>query len=305
MGLDEEGVMKLEKLAALGYSYEHMAMVLELDEKLFVQRAKDPDSRIHFHIERGKIASLANEQLAILAKAERGDVASSQRLEEIRRTRGFKISKTDIFGGFETKKSFEILQEYIETGSSKDLSNDEQIYIEALTMMFHMDRKYGKRRTVEFFTKPPFNLKHQRAKEMYDEAVNLFYLDRKVEKRALRNKYAEQLEDAALMVRDTATTPKDFDIYNKLLMNAAKIQELDRPDPEKLPASIYSKPIRVVTLDTADVGLPPINRLELGRTIDDLDIPASEKTRLRRDAMLEPIDLKRYLDELEEEGKQG
>ena len=305
MGLDEEGVAKLEKLAALGYSHKHMAMVLNLDEKLFCHLAADENSRMYYHIERGKIAELANEQMAIMDKAVLGDIASSQRLEEIRRTRGFKITKMDIFGGFETKKSFDILQEYLETGASKELSNDEQIYIEALTMMFHMDRKYGRRRTVEFFTKPPFNLKPQRAREMYDEAVNLFYVDRKIEKRALRHKYAEQLEEVALLIRDTATTPKDYDVYIKAIDKAAKYQELDRPDPAKLPAAIYQKPIRVVTLDTADVGLPPINRLDLGRTIDELNIPVSDKTRLRRDAMIEQIDIKEYLNELEEEGKQG
>lgn len=303
LGLDEEGIIKLEKLAALGYSHEKMAMILNINVKLFLQHATDKSSKICYHIERGILTSLANEQLRILDKAEKGEIEASKRLEEIRRNRSFKITKKDIFGGFETKASFQVLEEYIQSGSSKSLSSDEAMYLEALTLMYHMDRKYGRRKTVEFFTKTPFNLKHQRAREMYDEAINLFYVDRKIEKKALRNKYAELLEEDAAFVRRIAETAKDMEIHAKIISLAGKFQELDKPDPDKLPEELYLPPVRVYSLDPADVGLEPINRNELGRQIDELDLPVSEKNRLRQDAMIDQIELKETLNELEKESK--
>lgn len=303
LGLDEEGILKLEKLAALGYSHKQMAMILEINVKLFEQNAKDKTSKINYHIERGILATLANEQLAIMAKAEKGEVDASKRLEEIRRNRSFQVTKRDIFGGFETKAAFEVLEEYINSGSSNKLSNDEAMYLEALTLMYHMDRKYGRRKTVEFFTKTPFNLKHQRAREMYDEAINLFYVDRKIEKKALRNKYAELLEEDAAFVRRIAETAKDMEIHAKIIALAGKFQELDKPDPEKLPAELYLPPVRMYSLDPADVKLERIDRNELGRHIDALDIPMSDILRLRQDAMIDRIDFKETLDELEKESQ--
>jgi len=301
--LAPEQLEELERLSALGYSTEDMAMYFSIQKELFIRAANDPDSTINYHIHRGKMVSIAREQLAILTSAESGNITASQQLEKIRRNKGFEISKLDIFGGFDTAESYQKLEDYILTGGSKDLSKEETIYLEALTLMNSMDRKYGRRRTVEFFTKPPFNLKYSRASEMYDEALALFYTDRNVEKKALRHKLAEQIAEAALLVKTMANCAKDMEIYGTLKMQESNLRELHKADPVPLSKELYIRPVRLFSLDPEMVGITGINRQEIASQIDELEIPERDKLRLRQDAMIDAIKLEDTLDELEEESK--
>lgn len=303
INLSEEQIDELERLSALGYTPEEMAIFFNKDKISFVQAAHDVESYIYYHIKRGQIVSAAKEQMAILAGAEKGEVDASKQLGNIRRSRGWEISKMDIFGGFEHKGTLEKLQDYIQGGSINKLSAEEAIYIEALTLFNSMSRKYGRRNTIIFFTRPPFNLKYARAAEMYDEAINLFYTDRNVEKKALRNLLADQLGEAAIIVRDNALEAKDWKIYGELIMQQAKLQELDRPDVEKLPKEAYMKPVRVLSMDPEFIGLGKIDRQLIANQIEQLEIPERDKTRLRGDAAIEQLNLAERLNELEEESQ--
>ncbi|GAB2993922.1 hypothetical protein GCM10027284_08880 [Cyclobacterium sediminis] len=305
ISLDEEQLGELEQLAALGYSPEKMAVYFKKDKAMFVQAALDVNSNIHYHIERGKLMSVAKEQMAMLEGAEGGDVKKSQQLAEIRRSKGWQMSKMDIFGGGIDKKLLRKLEDYIQGGSVNDLKNEEKIYLEALTLFNSMSRKYGRRNTVKFFTREPFNLQHRRASEMYDEAVTLFYTDRNIEKKALRNMYADRMDEAALIVRDNAESSKDWDVYGSLTEKAYKMRGLDKEDPKKMDKEAYLKPIRYYSLDSTVVGLPEINRQELARQIEALEIPEREKSRLRMEAKMEQIKIEDRLNELQKEAQGG
>src|SRR5690606_14977545 len=113
----------------------------------------------------------------------------------------------------------------------KDIPVEEQLYIDALIFMRDMDNQYGRRATVDFFVKH-FNLKHQRASEMYDEAINLFYGNRSINKKALRAKYAERLENAANVVAANAETSRDWEVYGNLMKQAATMQRSEEHTSE-------------------------------------------------------------------------
>ena len=303
INLSEEQIEELERMSALGYSPEEMALYFGVDKVSFVQAALDVESYIYYHIRRGQIVSMAKEQMAVLTSAEKGDIDASKQIGKIRRSRGWEISKMDIFGGFENKRTLEKLEDYIQGGSINKLSGEEAIYIEALTLINSMSRKYGRRNTIAFFTRPPFNLKYARAVEMYDESINLFYTDRNVEKKALRNLLADQLGEAAIVVRDNALDAKDWKIYGELVMQQAKLMELDRPDVERLPKEAYMKPVRVLSMDPEFIGLGKIDRQLVANQIEQLEIPERDKNRLRGDAAIEQINLLERLNELEEESQ--
>ncbi|HIY76392.1 MAG TPA: hypothetical protein H9825_09030, partial [Candidatus Sphingobacterium stercorigallinarum] len=148
-----------------------------------------------------------------------------------------------------------------------------------------------------------YKLKHQRASEMYDESINLFYGNRNINKKALRAKYGEKLEQAANVVADNAETSRDWEIYGNLMKQAASMQELDKPDVEKLPKEMYLPPVKVYTLNAESVGLPPINRNDLAAEIDALDYPEAVKQSLKQDSMIEQIDLESRLEFIEENFK--
>jgi hypothetical protein len=140
---------------------------------------------------------------------------------------------------------------------------------------------------------------------MYDEAVTLFYTNRNVEKKALRNMYADQMDEAALIVRDNAESAKDWEVYGNLTEKAYKMRGLDKEDPKKLDKGVYLKPLRYYSLDSAVVGLPEINRQELASQIEALEIPEREKSRLRMEANMEQIKIEDRLNELEKEAQGG
>ena len=303
INLSDEEWDKLETLSALDFSHEQIAVYFDINKTVFKQLASDPNSYLAERLQAGKIKQDADERLALYSLARSGDVPAQKQIHEIKRTRAFKISKLDIFGAFNNKKILEQLNDYIQAGADiKDIPVEEQLYIDALIFMRDMDNQYGRRATVDFFVKH-FNLKHQRASEMYDEAINLFYGNRSINKKALRAKYAERLENAANVVAANAETSRDWEVYGNLMKQAATMQELDKPDVEKLPKEMYLPPVKVYTLDTDTVGLPPINRNELAAEIDALDQPEQVKSSLRQDAMIDPIDLDAKLDKIEKEYK--
>lgn len=303
LSLTEEVTNELENLSALGYSPEQMAMYFDVDKVFFIQAAQNEDSKIYYYIQRGKLMAAAKEQLELLKAAETGNVTASEQLGKIRRNKSWEISKLDIFGGFEDKHLLEKLNDYVQSGSVIGMKNEEAIYVEALLVMAGMGRKYGRRNAVAFFTKRPFNLKYARASEMFDEAINLFYADRQIERKAMRHKLAEQLQEAAMVVRENAASAKDWEVYGNLLIQSGKMLGLDKDDPEKPPAEQYAKQIKHFSLAPEDVGLHAIDRQQVARQVEILDIPEREKIRLLQDARVEHVNLEERLNELEEDSQ--
>ena len=194
---------------------------------------------------------------------------------------------------------FDTLQDYLASGCTMELTDEEMDYYNALYALVGIHRKYGKDNAIAFLMHPPFNVERSRARRMYAEALNLFYLNDTVENDAYRNIIFDNLQKAALAVLQNATSSKDMEVYGNLQTQAWKVKLLDKPDPEKVKLP-EEKPVKVYDLDPAAVGLPSANRNELGRQIDAIDLPEREKVRLKRDANIEDIDFEEMLDDTKE-----
>ena len=194
---------------------------------------------------------------------------------------------------------YDTLQDYLASGCTLELTDEEMDYYNALYALVGIHRKYGKDNAIAFLMHPPFNVERSRARRMYAEALNLFYLNDTVENDAYRNIIFDNLQKAALAVLQNATSAKDMEVYGNLQTQAWKVKLLDKPDPEKVKLP-EEKPVKVYDLDPAAVGLPSANRNELGRQIDAIDLPEREKVRLKRDANIEDIDFEEMLDDTKE-----
>ena len=140
----------------------------------------------------------------------------------------------------------------------------------------------------------------QRAREMYYEAVNLFYLDDTIEPAAHRNMIFDNLMKAAQTVLLSSSGAKDMEIYGNLLTQAWKVKQLDKPDKVKR-QEIKEKDIKVYTLDSNLIGVPSIDRKDLANQIDKIpDLPEKERTRLKRDAMSVDINFEEIIDDTQE-----
>ncbi|RHA57638.1 hypothetical protein DW932_18165 [Bacteroides intestinalis] len=200
------------------------------------------------------------------------------------------------------KSYFDTLQDYIASGCTMELTADELDYYNALYALVGINRKYGKDNAVAFLMHEPFNVERMRARKMYSEAINLFYLNDTIESNAHRNLMYDNLMKAAQVVLQNAVSSKDMEVYGNLNVQAAKIKQLDKPDPVK-PKEIDEKPIKIYDLNPEAVGLDAANRQILAAQIDSVDLPEREKVRLKRDANIVDIDFEEMLNDQEEKTK--
>ena len=201
------------------------------------------------------------------------------------------------------KSHFESLQDYIASGCTIELTSEELDYYNILYALIGIHRKYGKDNAIAFLMHDPFNVDRIRARQMYSEAINLFYLCDAIENDAHRNMMFDNLMKAAQVVLSNAVNAKDMEVYGNLTVQAAKIKQLDKPEPVK-PKEMTDKPIKVYDLDPTAVGLPVANRNLLAAQIDNLpDLSMKEKTRLKRDATIIDVDIEEMLDDQEEKTK--
>lgn len=200
------------------------------------------------------------------------------------------------------KSCFDTLQDYIASGCTMELTADELDYYNALYALVGINRKYGKDNAVAFLMHEPFNVERMRARKMYSEAINLFYLNDTIENNAHRNMMFDNLMKAAQVVLQNAVSSKDMEVYGNLNIQAAKIKQLDKPDPVK-PKEIDEKPIKIYDLNPEAVGLDAANRQILAAQIDSVDLPEREKVRLKRDANIVDIDFEEMLNDQEEKTK--
>lgn len=295
----------LSSLAALGWTDAELAGFLDITERQLADILADPtstdDPNIRDAIKRGQLEKRAKIELAVVRGAMEGDSGSIDQFRDIVRDKSFSISKLDLFGGAEKEGAFERIQEYIASGSKGDLSDKERVYIDLLTLVYSLDGQYGKRRTVRFLTSEPFGLPYQRAADIYSEAMELFYCNRKVSKDALRNKMADQFDTLYVAARDAAKTSKDYAVAADILANKARALQLDRDDPAKLPAEVYQPMFRLLSATPESIGLPAANRDELERQIDTVVAPEAVKRRLRTDAGITDLDIVKYLEDAKEE----
>ena len=286
---------KVSWLAALGWPEGDIAQSLGLSYSDFMNRVADPADELFDSVNRGRLQKRAEVEIKIARGAAAGDTDSIKQFSEIVRDRSFSISKLDLFGGAEKEGSFQRIQDYIASGSKGSLSEKEQVYVDILTLIYSLDDQYGKRRTIKFLTSAPFNFSYDHASDMYSEATEMFYCNRKISKEALRNKIADQFDALYIAARDAAQTSKDYEVAANILANKARALQLDKEDPAKLPAEMYVKPFRVLSLTPEAIGLPTVNRQELGRQIEGLVAPEMVKKRLKMEAGVTDMNVEEML----------
>ena len=180
----------------------------------------------------------------------------------------------------------------IDTGDQGGLTDEMVEYMELLKIIhgwtFH---HFSREQIITLLQSHPYNLSYYLATKRYSEAVNYFYIDVKITKSAFRNWYAEKLDRAADLVFETATSSKDIDVYKNIIYAIREFRELDVPEPDDIPDDFYKKFNKVYVLDPKLVGRKRPDRNKLAAHIDSLDIPETDKHRVKADAMIEDIEL--------------
>ena len=229
--LAPEEEQRLVDLGALGWPPEDIARSINANVEQFTQEYNDPNSRVAVLIARGLLQKRALLEIRLMDEALGGNIPATTQLYKVQRDRSFEMTKLDVFGGFTDEQSYQRIMDYIDKGCEDDLSAKEQLYIDLLNLVFSLSKQQDRRNVIKFLTKPPFKLSYARAVDIYDEAVNLFYSNRRVTKEALRQKYADDLEAWSSIVAQRATCAADYAVAADMRAKAAKILRLDQPDP--------------------------------------------------------------------------
>lgn len=290
----DDSLDRIAYLAALGWPDNEIFISEGIDEKSVPEEVREA-------IEHGRLKKRADIEIAVARAAASGTPEAVKQFNEVVRDKSFSLSKLDLFGGPEDEGAFERIQDYIAGGSKGNLSQKEQVYIDLLTMIYSLDGQWGKRRTIKFLTSKPFSFSYEQASNMYAEAIEMFFANRKVSKEAIRAKMADQYDTLYALAMQNARTTKDFEIAAGILSSKAKVLRLDQDDPQQLPAENYSKQFRVLSLSPEVIGLPRANRDELARQIDGIVAPEAVKKRLRVDAGIDDLDIVKLMDNVAQE----
>jgi hypothetical protein len=290
----DDSLDRIAYLAALGWPDNEIFISEGIDEKSVPEEVREA-------IEHGRLKKRADIEIAVARAAASGTPEAVKQFNEVVRDKSFSLSKLDLFGGPEDQGAFERIQDYIAGGSKGNLSQKEQVYIDLLTMIYSLDGQWGKRRTIKFLTSKPFSFSYEQASNMYAEAIEMFFANRKVSKEAMRAKMADQYDTLYALAMQNARTTKDFEIAAGILSSKAKVLRLDQDDPQQLPAENYSKQFRVLSLSPEVIGLPRANRDELARQIDGIVAPEAVKKRLRVDAGIDDLDIVKLMDNVAQE----
>ncbi len=301
-GLSEKDLDVLRKFGALNWSEQDICGYFNFDPAWFHLQWLNPASIISRCVRQGGLQERAKVELEIFRNAQKGDIDSVTKFQQLTRDKSFSMSKLDLFGGTADMDAFNRVSEYISSGSRGKLTEDEAIYIDLLTMVYSLDGRFGKRKTIKFLTSSPFDFTYDRASGVYSEAVEMFYCNRNVSKAALREKAAAQYDALYHLALEAAKTTKDYEIASNILTQKSKVLNLDKEDPVRLPETQYQKQYRLLSISPEVIGLPAANRDELAGQIDALvDVPVLEKERLRMEASIEDMDIVKILENVSQE----
>lgn len=185
------------------------------------------------------------------------------------------------------------IYEFMEGGISDEMPQEVADYLEMMDkvrgMRLRIDKWASKDAIVNHLIKID-GLSYYLANKLYNQTVEFFYCDSSISKQAWRNVYAEQMEKviafAISMMKDASDAAK----VGRMILDMAKIRQLDQPDVEELPQELFERPFKLYTTNPEDLGLPGIDRRKLAQFIDNMeDLSEVEKDIIRREARILPL----------------
>lgn len=94
----DQGILEqIENLSACSYTYEEMAIYLQLPKKLFIEESKLKDSEIWTAIQRGKLKSEFDILSKLQENAASGNITAAQQFDKMRKSKEVENLKARIF----------------------------------------------------------------------------------------------------------------------------------------------------------------------------------------------------------------
>jgi hypothetical protein len=185
------------------------------------------------------------------------------------------------------------LHEFLERGSMDNAPEKLVEYVQMLDKVRGMILRfdiYGNKEGVIAHLESFEGLSKYKAHQVYNEAIEYFYVDSGVSKSAWSNLYADRIEKAANAGFLIAQNVSDFKKCVEMLKEAAAMRQLHVPDAEEIPENFYDKPIKLLTYDPKIFEFGEANRIGLEKFIDALpELTEKQKNRIKEEALILPL----------------
>lgn len=185
------------------------------------------------------------------------------------------------------------IYDFMERGNPNNAPEHIVVYLDLLDMvrgMYLRIDKYANKESIVKHLMTHKKMSRYKASTVYDEAMEYFYCDTKISKKAWRNIYAEKAEKMINFSMQIVENTSDAQKVVKMILDVANIRGLNEPDQEELPEDIFRAPFVVYTADAEMLGLPQVNRNKLEQMIDNIpELTEKEKIQIKREAQILPI----------------
>ena len=181
------------------------------------------------------------------------------------------------------------IYDFIQTGNPDNAPEHIVEYLELLTRVDGMIRridKFGSKNAVVkhiVLVEKLFGqkLSYYKASKIYNEAIEYFFSDAEVLKKAWGNFYANIIDQEINFARQIKKDGQDSKRIVDMAKVAAEIRGVFEEDKEELPDELFRKPFVVYSTKAEELGLPKVDRNRLKEMIDSKIPDLSEKEKLR------------------------
>lgn len=190
--------------------------------------------------------------------------------------------------------SMDDVMNFINTGAIENAPEEVVQYLKIIESLHGMHLRihlYGTEEQIIKTIRLQHDLSLFAAKRMYNEMLEFYYADTKLAKDVWRNIIFKKMMDIGNLAMVTSNNVGDLEKASKIFERAFKIKDLDVPELPKIPEETLKKPYKVYTMNAEFLGMESINRLEVAKQIDELDLSINEKELLKQDAAISPIKL--------------
>jgi len=290
MELTSDQFKVIEAMAPV-FSPAQIAMAMNIDRDEFVAWCDisddDPEYKPghpKYHYDKGKLQADWDIVKGTLKRAKDGNQTSIQQFSKYQQQKELEKVKQNVLSRSRRKMLGTVETLAIEAGNALSLIKADVEQVEFIRELF---ASYSSKNQIICRIRKRWpKIGELEAERLFNEVLNFYYLTNdEVKVDAWRNILAERMDDLFHICIKT----NDFETARRCLADIAEIRGVNKDKPLQVPPEILDRRPIIYSIRISDLGLPPANRNELAAMIDSFDISEKEKTRVRREAMIEDV----------------
>ncbi|HPS61870.1 MAG TPA: hypothetical protein PLK82_02355 [Bacteroidales bacterium] len=273
------------------FSIGQIAMAMNIDREEFIAwcdiSEDDPEYKPghpRYHYDKGRLQADWDIAKGTLKRAKDGNQTSIQQFTRYQQQKELEKVKQTVLSRSRRKTLVTAESLALDPGNALSLIKADVQQVEFIRELF---ASYNSKNQIISRIRKRWNkMGELEAERLFNEVLNFYYLTNdEVKLDAWRNILAERMDDLFHICVKT----NDFETARRCLADLAEIKGVNKDKPQQVPPEILDRRPIIYSLRISDFGMLPANRNELASMIDGLDISEKDKTRLRREAMIEDV----------------